>query len=466
MATIKAFIRTSKKNKEKAVAVRFRLCDGRGIQLFHKSEIMVCPNLWDPQKECIKAKTLYNRIERINFARSVVDRKNLMMDLYSQIDHSKTISSEVFEVMIDKALHPEHHEVVEEVEVKRDFYGSFIYFLEVRNYPQSDRKNFMTMMRLLQRFELYYGIKHKKAFKLEFDKMDVELVRELEFFIRNEYLFLDKPVYKLIYEELPEKRRPELRGENTVVKIMKRFRTFVKWAIAEKLIVNDPFIGYEMKSPIYGTPYYITIEERAKIADEDLHKAWEDLPDEKRKTISKSLIPQLEIQRDIFVFHCMIGCRVGDLVKFTPHNIINGHISYIARKTRKARVNSIEVPLNQTAMGIINKYKDFQSETGMLLPFLSPQKYNDCIKLIFLLCGITRNVTIWNSTLGVEEQRPINELASSHLARRTFIGNLYKKVQDPNMIGKLSGHVEGSRAFARYRDIDDDLKRNMVNMLE
>ena len=34
------------------------------------------------------------------------------------------------------------------------------------------------------------------------------------------------------------------------------------------------------------------------------------------------------------------------------------------------------------------------------------------------------------------------------------------------MIGKLSGHVEGSRAFARYRTIDDDLKKSLVNMLE
>lgn len=129
-------------------------------------------------------------------------------------------------------------------------------------------------------------------------------------------------------------------------------------------------------------------------------------------------------------------------------------------------MDSIEVPLNQTAMNILVKYWDGHRTTGKLLPFISPQKYNDCIKMIFLLCGITRKVTIWNSTTGREEQHPLNELASSHLARRTFIGNLYKKVQDPNMIGKLSGHVENSRAFARYRTIDDDLKKSLVNMLE
>ena len=63
-------------------------------------------------------------------------------------------------------------------------------------------------------------------------------------------------------------------------------------------------------------------------------------------------------------------------------------------------------------------------------------------------------------------QRPLNEIASSHLARRTFIGNLYKQVKDPNLIAKLSGHSEGSKAFARYRDIDEDMRVELVSMLE
>jgi len=60
----------------------------------------------------------------------------------------------------------------------------------------------------------------------------------------------------------------------------------------------------------------------------------------------------------------------------------------------------------------------------------------------------------------------LNELASSHLARRTFVGNLYKQVRDPNLVGALSGHKEGSKAFARYRTIDESIKRDLVKMLE
>ena len=53
----------------------------------------------------------------------------------------------------------------------------------------------------------------------------------------------------------------------------------------------------------------------------------------------------------------------------------------------------------------------------------------------------------------------------AHLARRCFVGNLYKQVKDPNLVGSLSGHKEGSKAFARYREIDDDMKKELVNLL-
>lgn len=100
------------------------------------------------------------------------------------------------------------------------------------------------------------------------------------------------------------------------------------------------------------------------------------------------------------------------------------------------------------------------------MPFISEQKYNDAIKKIFEVAGVTRIVTVINPTTREEVKIPINEIASSHMARRTFVGNLYKKVKDPNLVGSLSGHKEGSKAFARYRDIDEDMKKELVNLLD
>ena len=65
-----------------------------------------------------------------------------------------------------------------------------------------------------------------------------------------------------------------------------------------------------------------------------------------------------------------------------------------------------------------------------------------------------------------EEKKRLCDIARSHLARRTFIGNIYKLVKDPNLVSALTGHAEGSRAFNRYRDIDIDMKRDLVKILE
>lgn len=59
-----------------------------------------------------------------------------------------------------------------------------------------------------------------------------------------------------------------------------------------------------------------------------------------------------------------------------------------------------------------------------------PQEALDAIKEIYKLAGVTRNIVVRNSLTGEQEIRPINEIASSHMARRTFVGNIYKKFKD------------------------------------
>lgn len=64
------------------------------------------------------------------------------------------------------------------------------------------------------------------------------------------------------------------------------------------------------------------------------------------------------------------------------------------------------------------------------------------------------------------EMKPLCDVATTHTARKTFIGNLYKKVKDPSLVASLSGHTDGSRAFARYREIDMEMKRELVEMID
>ena len=87
------------------------------------------------------------------------------------------------------------------------------------------------------------------------------------------------------------------------------------------------------------------------------------------------------------------------------------------------------------------------------------------IKKILKYVGIDRMVITLDPKTRKDVSKPLYEAATSHTARKTFIGNLYRQVKDPSLIASMSGHSEGSRAFARYRKIDDEMKKELVNLL-
>ena len=453
MATVTAFIRVSTK-KTKEANVRFRLRDGRAVQLLYSSDITVKPEHWNPKKEELKAKILMDPAERADFNRKVALRKSQITDLYNAAPDKSVLTSEWLSAEMYKLLNPV---VVKQQESGSSFFEDFDFFLETRKLSDVRIRNFRVIYRDLQRFELYRRINVSKRFHLSFDSVTPDILREFETFLRQEHTFFARNeetgkficsrAYKPVYDAFPETRTPQPRGQNTINDVFTKLRSFFRWAVEQGKTENNPFKHFTVEECVYGTPYYITIEERNQLYKTDL-----------------SATPALAVQRDIFVFQCLIGCRVGDLYKMTKANVINGGIEYIPRKTKDGRPVTVRVPLNSIAKEILERYKDCPFDE--LLPLISQQKYNVAIKKMFLVAGLTRPVVVYNPTTSEQEIRPLNEVASSHLARRCFVGNLYKQVKDPNLVGALSGHKEGSRAFARYREIDEDMKRDLVSMLE
>lgn len=231
-------------------------------------------------------------------------------------------------------------------------------------------------------------------------------------------------------------------SKNTVSYILTAVKSFWRYCIKMGYTNNNPFLRFEIEPEVYGQPIYITKEERDTLYY--LH-----IPDERLKKT-----------RDIFVFQCLIGCRVGDLIRLKKDNVVNGAIEYIPRKTKDERPVIARVPLCPKAQSIIDRYTTQEDEK--LLPFISPQKYNDYIKELFKFANITRTVTRLNPLTRQEERVSIADVASSHMARRTFIGILHRKVKN-EVIGSMSGHSANSKAFSRYYHIEDDTKRDAVN---
>ncbi len=79
----------------------------------------------------------------------------------------------------------------------------------------------------------------------------------------------------------------------------------------------------------------------------------------------------------------------------------------------------------------------------------------------------------WLAQVGAERiqqmQDPelgIQQSLMDYSARKAFAGNMYKNVKDPNLVCALSGHKEGSKAFNRYRKIDEETNRQTMSYLE
>lgn len=345
-------------------------------------------------------------------------------------------------------------DVEEEKEIKKlPFFECFDLYIE-NHIGVKRRKDHLRVVEMaLKRCELFVG----SIFDL--DTFNSDKLRKFRDFLGEEHTFFEdkkgvkvcKKKYLYIYNKVENERIPEKRGKNYIIGMFKIVRAFFKWANKEGYTQNDPFkffsITKEIGNEVYGTPFFLTIEERNKLYNFDF-----------------SNFPAIAKQRDVFVFQCCVGCRVGDLRRLKKTNIVKQgdmlFLNYVPNKTKNKTNKVAEVPLNKIAAEIVDRYKDEKGK--YLLPTIAEQNYNDYIKVMLEMAEINRVVTVLNSRTREEVQKPLYEVASSHMARRTFIGNLYKKTPDPNIIGSMSGHVEGSRAFQRYREIDKDLKIKFI----
>lgn len=321
-------------------------------------------------------------------------------------------------------------------------------YLTTRLGDKKQQGLYHSFIRLIKRYErLRQHIDKNDSFTLNIDTMTAQDLRDLEEYIRNEYDY--KMKYPMLYKGVRDSAIRGNRGGNYISGIMGRLRTAFLWTMKQGATDNRPFDRYEMPRLVYGTPYYLTLEERNLIYNMDLSES-----------------PVLALFRNVFMFQCLIGCRYSDLIRLTAENIVDGAVEYVPSKTRERNGKTVRVPLNEKAKVILDRLLNKPYKTMTLVPHRSLAIYNEAIRILLTKAGITRMVTVLAPKTHEELQRPINEIASSHMARRVFVGNLYKQVKDPNLIASMSGHSNDSRSFARYRAIDDDMKRELVNMID
>ncbi len=171
------------------------------------------------------------------------------------------------------------------------------------------------------------------------------------------------------------------------------------------------------------------------------------------KDLDLSEQEQLDRVRDWFLLLAWTGCRFSDLEKIGKTDIRDGFITFRQQKTN----NKVTIPLHPVVIEILEKYGYAPPEP------ITNQKFNECIKEVVRLAGITQMEST-TSTIGgklTTRQFEKYELVSSHTGRRSFATNMYKRGLPSLMIMSITGH-KTEKSFLRYIRVKQEEHATMM----
>lgn len=232
-------------------------------------------------------------------------------------------------------------------------------------------------------------------------------------------------------------------AHNTIHLQMRHTHTALRYAAKQGLIDFDPFDKYKMPAERYGAVTYLTAEERDMLTDAPMPTRY------------------VAQQRDIFIFQCHTGMRIGDLMALKQWNITaDGYLQYIQQKTLRSTQKVVRVPLSPVALNILKRY----ANNAQLLPFKSLFYYNSTIRNAMRFAGITREVIVPNKHTGEQQAVRLCDIASSHMARRTFAALAFIATGSERIVASMTGHAPRSVAMLRYTEVTDSMKRSALGI--
>lgn len=435
MERITLYIRTSKTSGK--IRLRFRLTEGRGIQLFYKSRIEA--NLSELSKFDIDGAVrprvrIYN--ERLH---SDINREiSAMREGYRLLkEENKTgITSKSFAEKVNEILNPSiNRYVVNQSETLYDRYVRFMNSLiHYGIISESRQMTYKTVKDKLFRFLTIYN-----RINCEVSDFKPEDILSFRNFIINEYKYVKE--YPLIYKNLDRRSIPSkpMRQNSATLKL-RVLSTFFNELENNDEILKSPFKRIsksrrqELMSEQYDEPFSLTQDEVLKIMHSEVSE------------------PLKEV-RDVFLLHCALGCRVGDFIKMSMTNVAVSedgipYVHYIASKTAKTTSGRKEktTPLMRYALEIV-KQTQFRFELFKHGEAFGRITYNIKIKELLKQCQINRKISQYNETEQKIESVPLYKLATSKLCRKTHI-DIASKIQINMYATGL--HEAGSSAVRHY----------------
>lgn len=160
----------------------------------------------------------------------------------------------------------------------------------------------------------------------------------------------------------------------------------------------------------------------------------------------------LDKVRDLFLIGAYTGLRFSDFSSLDLKSIEGNFIKIKQTKTG----DRITIPIMSKLRPVLNKYPE-------ALPSLSNQNFNDYIKVVAKLAGLTEDREVKNSKGNIENKTtsPLYQLISSHACRRSYATNMFKAGIPPMLIMSATGH-KTETSFLKYIRANNDDKAQLL----
>ncbi|WP_417861358.1 tyrosine-type recombinase/integrase [Winogradskyella sediminis] len=376
-------IQKTKKNKQGKCPMRCRLTYNKKRKVFSIG-FFIIPEEWNNTLQQVKAHNegslvndnlhhIKQKLSEAYFKLKVNSKDFTVEDIYNEYI-GKTTSNEISLIQVYKI----HLKRIEKL------VGKDIQLVTYKKYEETSKhiKSFVKWKYSISEFK----IKELKA----------NFITEFEYYLKIEKGF----------------------QQSTINKTIQRFRSVVKYAIAEDYLNKDPFTLYKPKH-IKKEVVFLTKQELSLLEA----KSFE--------------IDRLQKVCDMFVFCCYTGLGFKEMVALKRENVYNefdGKLWIHIYRNKTGR--TYKIPLLTKAEFIMKKHKNENSE--FILPKMYNQPFNAYLKEIANLCNIKKHLT-------------------HHIARKTFATTvlLYNDVP-MEIVSKLLGHSKIQTTQDHYGHILDE----------
>jgi integrase len=370
------------KNKTTLISAVFRYDNKR---LVYSTQHKIAPKHWSLRTQSpLTSYLLYNDVNG-----SLEEIKNAILKIHSETKDNP-LSVEEFKSRLDIVLMRVEKEPEPQQIDFTDYLQSHIESIKSGNeLKRRTAQKYNTLLINLQKF---------RPGKIPFESIDIKF--------RNDFIKWRYSSTKAV-------------SQNTINKDLECIKNVLKQSFKAKLHSNDIYKDEDFGVQRVPTSSFALTENEIDILINY------DFSDNER----------LERVRDWFLIACWSALRWSDFSQIQPEQIIkiNGD-PYINLDTEKTNTE-VHIPVDDRLYSLLEKY-NFKSIE------ISNQKFNDYIKEVFKIAGITDKVILTVNVKGVPTKVKYRkcEIVSAHDARRTWATINFLKGYPKGLLMQVTGH--------------------------